>query len=143
MIKNADHYLLYLVKRKYNYHQLRSRSIEQKNSSQDFQNFTNRIYIPTSNEYLNCNIAERRQHKLHTIELNSSLLGKKINKYAEPFVGGGAVLFDILSRYKMKDIYISDINEELITTYCVVRDDVDKLIKKLKKLQKEYIERGS
>ncbi len=27
-------------------------------------------------------------------------LGKSITKYAEPFIGGGAVLFDILNRYK-------------------------------------------
>ncbi|WP_306765428.1 DNA adenine methylase, partial [Oceanivirga salmonicida] len=26
-------------------------------------------------------------------------LGTKINKYCEPFIGGGAVLFDILSNY--------------------------------------------
>ncbi|MBO7393278.1 MAG: DNA adenine methylase, partial [Abditibacteriota bacterium] len=37
-----------------------------------------------------------------------------LTKYAEPFVGGGAVLFDILSKYNLKDIYISDINVELI-----------------------------
>ena len=33
----------------------------------------------------------------------------KITKYAEPFVGGGAVLFDILNKYELKEIYISDI----------------------------------
>ena len=44
-------------------------------------------------------------------------LGKKISKYAEPFVGGGAVLFDILNFYSLKEIYISDINAELINTY--------------------------
>ena len=38
-------------------------------------------------------------------------------KYAEPFVGGGAVLFDILSKYDLEQIYISDINAELINTY--------------------------
>ena len=34
----------------------------------------------------------------------------KITKYAEPFVGGGAVLFDILSKYDLKYVYNSDIN---------------------------------
>ena len=40
-----------------------------------------------------------------------------IRKYAEPFVGGGAVLFDILSKYELEQVYISDINAELINTY--------------------------
>jgi DNA adenine methylase len=44
-------------------------------------------------------------------------LGKSITKYAEPFVGGGAVLFDVLSLYELESVYISDINSELITTY--------------------------
>ena len=55
----------------------------------------------------------------------------EITKYAEPFVGGGAVLFDILSRYNLKEVYISDINAELINTYRIIRDDVDDLIKML------------
>jgi DNA adenine methylase len=66
-------------------------------------------------------------------------LGKKIKKYAEPFVGGGAVLFDILSEYHLNSIYISDTNTELIITYKVVRDDVDSLIELLLNYQAEYI----
>ena len=62
-----------------------------------------------------------------------------ITKYAEPFVGGGAVLFDILSKYDLDDIYISDINAELINTYVIVRDHIEELIKFLKKYQLEYV----
>ena len=40
-----------------------------------------------------------------------------INKYAEPFVGGGAVLFDVLNRFELEQVYINDINYELINTY--------------------------
>lgn len=63
----------------------------------------------------------------------------KITKYAEPFIGGGAVLFDILSKYDLEEIYISDINSELINTYLVIRDNVDKTIELLTKYQSEYI----
>ena len=62
-----------------------------------------------------------------------------ITKYAEPFVGGGAVLFDILSKYNLKEIYISDINAELINTYVTVRDYIEELIKLLKTYQLEYV----
>ncbi|MCL1830528.1 MAG: Dam family site-specific DNA-(adenine-N6)-methyltransferase, partial [Oscillospiraceae bacterium] len=66
-------------------------------------------------------------------------LGETITKYAEPFVGGGAVLFDILSRYEMKDVYISDINRELIETYISIRDNVHELILKLKEVESNYL----
>ncbi len=52
----------------------------------------------------------------------------KVTKYAEPFVGGGAVLFDVLSKYDLNEVYISDINAELINTYRIIRDDIDELI---------------
>ena len=64
---------------------------------------------------------------------------EKITKYAEPFVGGGAVLFDILSKYLLKDVYISDINAELINAYRIIRDDIDELISLLKTMQSEFV----
>ena len=73
-------------------------------------------------------------NKLYPVEL-----GKNINKYAEIFIGGGAVLFDILSKYKLDEVYISDKNLELINTYKSIRDNVDILIKFLKKMEEDYI----
>ena len=73
-------------------------------------------------------------NKLYPIEL-----GKTINKYAEIFIGGGAVLFDILSKYKLDEVYISDKNLELINTYKSIRDSVDILIKSLKEMEEGYI----
>ena len=52
----------------------------------------------------------------------------KIVKYAEPFVGGGAVLFDILGKYELEDVFISDVNVELINAYRIIRDDIDEII---------------
>ena len=62
-----------------------------------------------------------------------------ITKYAEPFVGGGAVLFDILSKFDIQEVYISDINAELINAYRIIRDNIDDLIATLKTYQVEYI----
>lgn len=62
-----------------------------------------------------------------------------ITKYAEPFVGGGAVLFDILSKYDLDEVYISDINAELINTYRVIRDNIDDLIEILSAMQNDFI----
>lgn len=66
-------------------------------------------------------------------------LGDTIKKYAEPFVGGGAVLFDILNKYNLDEIYISDTNAELINTFRVLRDNADGLISLLSQYQDEYI----
>ena len=66
-------------------------------------------------------------------------LGKSIKKYAEPFVGGGAVLFNVLGNYNLEAVYISDINAELMNTYLTIRDDVKSLIELLSVLQTEYL----
>ena len=65
--------------------------------------------------------------------------GESIRRYAEPFVGGGAVLLDILSKYDLDAVYISDVNAELINMYMVVRDSADDLISLLSGYQAEYL----
>ncbi len=61
-----------------------------------------------------------------------------IEKYCEPFVGGGAVLFDVLSSYNPIEVMINDINPELINTYRRVKDEPEELIKELKRIEEEY-----
>lgn len=64
---------------------------------------------------------------------------EKIKKYCEPFVGGGAVLFDVLDKFSPEEVYISDLNKELVNLYKMIRDDVEDLIVFLQKMQDEYI----
>lgn len=47
----------------------------------------------------------------------TSRLPRKFNRYYEPFVGGGALLFELIP----KQAFISDMNQELITTYLVLK----------------------
>lgn len=58
------------------------------------------------------------------------------NRYFEPFIGGGALFFYL----QPDNAYISDMNEELINLYQVVRDNVDELVADLQKhdISKEY-----
>ena len=63
----------------------------------------------------------------------------KVTKYAEPFVGGGAVLFDILNKYQLKEVYISDTNAELINTYHIIKDNINELIVCLQNIQNDYL----
>lgn len=61
---------------------------------------------------------------------------KEYNRYFEPFIGGGALFFEL----QPQNAYISDMNEELINLYSVVRDNVYELIEDLSKheVSKEY-----
>lgn len=68
------------------------------------------------------------------LEQFESLLPKKYNSYFEPFIGGGAVFFSV----NPKKAHINDINETLVNTYSYIKNDVEKLIKSLKKLEKEF-----
>lgn len=67
-------------------------------------------------------------------------LGKTINKYCEPFIGGGAVLFDVLSNYKLEEVLINDINAELTNTYRQIKNHLDILIDELSKIQEHFWE---
>ena len=62
-----------------------------------------------------------------------------IERYIEPFIGGGAVLIDILQRYKVKEAYAFDINIDLINCYNVIKNNVHELIKQLEKKEKKFI----
>ncbi|MFI3243178.1 MAG: DNA adenine methylase [Akkermansia sp.] len=66
-------------------------------------------------------------------------LGSTITKYAEPFVGGGAVLFDMLSNFQLEEVYISDINADLINVYRIIQQNVDELVTRLQEFQAYYL----
>ena len=61
-----------------------------------------------------------------------------INKYIEPFVGGGAVFFHLISKYDFDYVYLGDINGDLILTYEVIKNNVDELKSVLKDLSDDF-----
>ena len=61
------------------------------------------------------------------------LMPKKYNRYFEPFVGGGALFFDLAP----KDAVINDFNAELINCYQQIKDNPQELIEILK-VHQEY-----
>lgn len=69
------------------------------------------------------------------LEQFQELFPEKYNSYFEPFIGGGAVFFSI----NPKKAIINDINTTLVQTYIYIKDDVEKVIKELKKLEKEFL----
>ncbi|AXU10686.1 DNA adenine methylase [Parvimonas micra] len=67
------------------------------------------------------------------------IFDSNITKYVEPFIGGGAVLFDILNQYNLEEVYISDINEDLIDTYSCIKNKVKELILILEKMERDFL----
>ena len=61
-----------------------------------------------------------------------------IERYHEPFVGGGAVFFALRDEGLLKAASLSDGNEALIEAYKVVRDDRAKLLRHLGEHQRKY-----
>lgn len=69
----------------------------------------------------------------------SRFIPAEFSRYFEPFLGGGALFFYLVSRRDLSfTAFLSDTNSELINAYRVVRDHVEELIEILKYHQKEY-----
>jgi len=64
----------------------------------------------------------------------------KIERYCEPFVGGGAVLLDVLANFQPKEVLINDINSELTNTYIQIRDNADVVIALLSDMKESFWE---
>jgi DNA adenine methylase len=60
--------------------------------------------------------------------------------YHEPFLGGGAVFFELYSLGLLEDkkVYLSDINSELINAFEMVKKSPHKLLTKLERYKKQH-----
>ena len=67
-----------------------------------------------------------------------SRLPEKIGTYYEPFLGGGAVFFELAGQKRFDRAVLGDMCPELMNTFQVVRDDVDTLIGILRQPQYKY-----
>lgn len=77
--------------------------------------------------------------KKQLLEQFKPFFPKEIKRYFEPFVGGGAVAFYLLKTHpEIEKIFLSDINEELITTYYIIKNHLEELIKLLKEYKKKH-----
>ncbi len=76
--------------------------------------------------------------KRQLIPILSENLPQTMGTYFEPFLGGGALLFHILSERNGQICGISDLNSDLVLTYITIRDKPDELINSLKNHAKCY-----
>ena len=61
-----------------------------------------------------------------------------LTKYAEPFIGGGAVFFQVANSFSVDEFFISDMNEDLVLAYRTIRQQVELLIERLQAIERVY-----
>lgn len=66
---------------------------------------------------------------------------EKFGRYFEPFVGGGAVFFDLFAAERVRSrCYLGDVNVELMETYLVVRNEPAALVSALQAHARKHSE---
>ena len=76
--------------------------------------------------------------KRQLLDRISERMPQKYDNYYEPFIGGGAVLFEFLP----ENAVINDINKSLVNAYKIIRNEPQAFIKAVKKLDSDMWEDG-
>lgn len=70
------------------------------------------------------------------------MLPADVSRYAEPFVGGGAMLFHLRATRPLTRAFVADANPEVVNVYTVVRDRVGDLCAALDEHEAAYLARS-
>ena len=76
--------------------------------------------------------------KRQLIPILNENLPETFGTYFEPFLGGGALLFHMLTERQSQKCSISDLNSDLVLSYTTIRDRVEDLITSLKNHERNY-----
>ena len=74
--------------------------------------------------------------KRQLIPILNENLPRTFGTYYEPFIGGGALLFHILTERNAQKCNISSLNSDLVLNYATIRNRIDDLISSLKNHEK-------
>jgi DNA adenine methylase len=96
------------------------------------------ISIPCKDVPRCCPFIKWAGGKTQLLPVLSKHVPSSFNQYFEPFLGGGAMFFFLSSKNLPFASYLSDINEELINAYKVVKSKVEQLITLLRDHEIEY-----
>ena len=76
--------------------------------------------------------------KRQLIPILNQNIPSRFGTYHEPFIGGGALLFHVLTQKNNQRCSISDLNSDLVLAYTTIRDKIDQLISSLENHEKNY-----
>ena len=74
------------------------------------------------------------------LEILCASLPQNFNAYFEPFLGGGALFFELANKGLLqgKKVYLNDKNAELINAYLAIQKEPQKLLNELNSMQKAH-----
>ena len=67
---------------------------------------------------------------------------KTIARYAEPFLGGGALFFFMKNRYKIQESYLADNNKDLMLAYKVIKNNYNELVTELTAIEECHLQKS-
>ena len=70
------------------------------------------------------------------------LENKRIKRYVEPFIGGGALFFFLKNKYDISNLFLFDVNPDLIIAYKTIQRDPQKIIEELKEIEIFHLEKS-
>lgn len=76
--------------------------------------------------------------KRQLLEQFKNLYPSNFNTYIEPFIGGGAVFFDIIQKFNPETTIINDLNQDLIKLYNDIKLNHENFITNLQEIQNQY-----
>ena len=76
--------------------------------------------------------------KRQLLPVIASHIPSKFERYFEPFLGGGAVFFSLVSKERKTKWHISDLNSDLVLSYVTIRDNVKELVSSLETHAENY-----
>jgi len=76
--------------------------------------------------------------KRQLLPVITSHIPSKFERYFEPFLGGGAVFFSLVSEERKSKWFISDLNSDLTLSYVTIRDRVKELVLSLENHAANY-----
>ncbi|MEM3661133.1 MAG: DNA adenine methylase [Thermoproteota archaeon] len=79
--------------------------------------------------------------KSQLLKVFNMLYPREFKTYYEPFLGGGAVFFDLYAKGKISRAVLSDLNTDLMNLWAAIRENVDELINQLETLRKKVNDR--
>ena len=70
------------------------------------------------------------------------LESRTIERYVEPFVGGGAMFFYLMQHYNIRESFLLDINRELVMAYRVIKNEHKTLTDMLRDIEENHLEKN-